>query len=723
MYIDIPDLSNLMLKNGYWLLVGLLFFYVLSVMKVYILARVQADILNNGIEKQEPFKEFFKKFFYSFFSEKKLHLLTFKFLLKYRKKQWPEIDNKPVKKILKVLTAITTFLKPFIVFAFIFWILRVWIDSQMIYDPLTISLGSIQEKLYLLRAMPKLDIVIAYKALIYLFIGIGIIMLVSLSKSDDVQKKVKKYYTYSFACLAILMNVSFFTVGFAASVSNAHLKLTTLTVEIIKVHNKIYTYAAEAVTVEAIDKYIGDIQDANNKEAIRIQKEATLQNSDSYDTVILNPYLRSIAQRLDTYNLEDVLNVSSFDLFPPPDKVFFTDPLIPVPAEQHLASLKLFDEASGLEIDPSIEKPDFPKGTKTPATIIDDHYDKYIEPVNPDAGYDAYFSEKNNWNLQESRDILADITLVRNAAITKSKKLTPKANQILDLIFSCGLEMGLDKLFEPYYLKQQKLLKKITSALLDVKFKDCFVKATVGLMARTKAKLSVTKASANCNIGSPIVENILEGKSNSDWVIDEKVALERRKTDLITQRKNEHDEQVRIERETRLEQERIRKCHEQYAQLEGVIKDAVQSKALGIPNGYGERITEYLRENPNTLVSKEAMRQMLALGQYNSNVTLRDNVNRAINSISSGDIKKIKEDLNAYLVPEVGSSSIVQYGELLIKNYQLVSNNSSIASIVTGVGRRDNINSSQFMHFFPDLCSCCGLPRKFPVCGCELRLR
>jgi hypothetical protein len=691
---------------------------------VYIRARIQANLLNRTLDETKPFSGFFKGFLYALFTEGGLHKQTFLFLLNYKKKDWPEIDNTPINNALKYLTALTTFLKPYMLVALIFWVLRIWIDSHFLYNPLQITLGEIQQKLFFIRSFTWMESFIHYKPVWFAVIGVTLIGLMSIAKSEKFQKKIKKSYSYGFALLSILLNVSFFGMGAAGPVSQQHTKLISLKIEIIKVHNQIYTNATEAVIAPLIDHYFEDAHTFYDVESNQLEKDASLSNAASYDSAVITPYFTDIALRIEAYKFEYSLDFCGGDQLPPSDKAYLTDPILPTSGESWDAASYKTDAGSGLEVDPGFGAIQFSKGTRPPATVIHEEYQQHFEKSEPVEDYDAYVGNKDNWNLTRGRNILADIKMVRDSVVSTSKLPASKMEQLLALSISCFVEIGVDKLFDIMDLKPLKFLKKMTSSWADVYTKDCIVKATVTLIGKVSGFFKKGTPAAICDVA------ILSEKDKQDirqndkqWLTDRKSALERSNQQLIAAN-NRLKEQAREERRRQAAEEenrlaRIREAHRQFAGLERQIKDLIHSKSLGIPYKYSDRATDYLRNNSqDSRIWNDAIDRMTNNDTYDPSLSMRDNIEATLAAIQAAEQRRIREQLKQYLVPAEPVGTVAEYGLLLQRNYDLVARSGTLADISKAVSNRDNPGGAG--RVIAAVCGCCGLPLTFPVCSCRL---
>ncbi|WEK34252.1 MAG: hypothetical protein P0Y53_17330 [Candidatus Pseudobacter hemicellulosilyticus] len=704
-----PDLTKLILDDSYWFIAGLFLFYLLSVVKVYILARIQANVLNAITSANKPFAGFFSSFFYSLLTEKNLHQLTFSFLIKYDKKNWPEIQNKLINNRLKLLTTITTFLKPFLAFALIFCVIRTWINTHFLYDPLQISLGEIQKKLSFIHSFSWAGPVIKYKATWLFILSAVTICFLSLKKGELFQRNLRKYYSYGFSLLSIILNVSFFTAGVAGSISREHLKLTSLEVSIVEIHNKIYTYAAETIATPLIERYFEEAQKFYDAEAKEFEKSASLSNVESYDSSLVIAYWQEIMHQLADYTLEYDIDVSTLTPFPPGDKIYLTDPLLPVPRQSSPDATYKTAADCGLEIDAGIETVQFPKGTRPPATAIDEYYDQRIFKTAPAPDYDAYIGNKEEWNMKRGTDILADIKVVRDKAVA-GKEPASKKVQILGLLFSLTMELSLDKFFEMASLKSQKFLQKITSFFLETGNKDCFVKQTIKLISLASSGFKKKGAAIFCK------QEILSEKEKAAvrlkwklWLSHQKITLAKRHRELLAERKRKFEEEAQIN-----------KLHQHYARLEQEIIREIQLKPLGIPTGYASQISNYLNERMNSTAWIKAIAKMKANGIYKEDQPIEQNIESSLAGVQPITAILTKRQLQHYFIPAKPTGSMEKYGSLLRNNYTLISEYQSIASIAKAVFKRDKMEIKQFKSIFTEICWCCGLPLSFPVCGCSL---
>jgi hypothetical protein len=460
--MHIPDLTKLVLSTTLWFLAGLALYYCLSLLKVYILAKLQPMILTDKTDAQKPFQHFFPALGRAVFSGFSLHKLTFLYLFKYRKTDWPVIGNEPVKKRLEILDGLTTFLKPYLITALLFCVLRIWIAGRLFYHPLAITLGEIQVKLSFIHSIPFVSWITGHKALVLLIYSLLVVLLIARAAVEAKAKKIKKYASISLVWFSILTNVSFFSAGIASSLTRSGQELTQLQVEIVEIHNKIFVDAAvAAVTIQSIDDYLSRIETASNGQTARIAEISKKEEQVSLDSSIINPLIRNLAQFVSQERFDNLLSVFFFDKFPPPGKAYLADKLI----------------APGSTTEPGQTRTDAGNAI-APEEAFLAAYAKSATGEPSDPVFDNYFADKAVWNKQEGTAILAQVESKESLAAGTGNATTIKTRKILELLFTYGLDAGLDQLYEVCHINPPKIFTKVASLVLEADYKQCVVRAT-----------------------------------------------------------------------------------------------------------------------------------------------------------------------------------------------------------------------------------------------------
>ena len=205
------DLTHYFLVNPLWFIAGLVIYFIISLFKVHLIWYVQPKIYTNS--QENLFKNYFKDFYETIFSRKKIIKPTFQYLLHFKKSDFPVVDleaTKPLKKRLNILDGFTTFLKPYLIFAFIWAILEFWIANKLLYNQSQVALGQIQTLLNFIEKIPLVNFLQNNKTLVLLAYGILCVLIPFLYDKDTTTKKYKTYFTQSLVYLSLIANISFF---------------------------------------------------------------------------------------------------------------------------------------------------------------------------------------------------------------------------------------------------------------------------------------------------------------------------------------------------------------------------------------------------------------------------------------------------------------------------------------------------------------------------------
>ncbi|WP_278008983.1 hypothetical protein [Flavobacterium gyeonganense] len=168
---------------------------------------------------------------------------TFKYLFCYKEKDFlilKDEEAKPIKKRLNILDGFTTFLKPYLIFAFIWTVLEFWISRKLFYEQSKITFGKIQKLLIFIEVIPVVKFLQDNKAIIFLFYGIICVLIPFLYDREDSTKKFKKYFSQTLIYLSLLANISFFGAQTGKTTADKSKQLSELQTEIVAIHDSIY---------------------------------------------------------------------------------------------------------------------------------------------------------------------------------------------------------------------------------------------------------------------------------------------------------------------------------------------------------------------------------------------------------------------------------------------------------------------------------------------------
>jgi len=443
------EFTHLVLVSPLWLLTGLLLYFILSLFKVHIIWQIQAKIYNNP--NNEPlFKDYFNSFFKSLFSGASLTRGTFKYLFRYKEKDFPIIKDdstKPIKRRLNILNGLTTFLKPYLIFATIWALLVFWISKRFFYDPTTITFGHIQQFLTELEHIPFVSWLQKNKSIVFLLYGIICLAIPYLYEHEAGTKKVKKYFTQTLIYLSLLANISFFGVQTGKITASKHADLSQLRTEITKIHDSIYREIVVAIEVRSLIDVI--------------QYEDSLYNGQikQFDSLTwaINKLPLDTASKLELYGT----------------------------LQRYKEELKKKATVEGSQVElPSDAKPE---GSSLFSEVFN-----HSSSDNSTSSYADYMTNRSVWNKETGQRILSEAkTVVKESAVTKSQ-LYKKLEKLLGYFFDYGSGMAMSGALDAIGLKEQATLKKIVSLFaLPENFKDAVVAKAIKLVKKITNKTAI----------------------------------------------------------------------------------------------------------------------------------------------------------------------------------------------------------------------------------------
>ncbi|MDR3715189.1 MAG: hypothetical protein P4L51_20440 [Puia sp.] len=595
-------------------------------------------------------------------------------------------------------------MKPYLIAALLFCVLRVWIATRVFYAPLTITLGEIQEKLSFIHSIPFVVWLTKHKALILLGYSILAVLLIAQAGMEAKAKKFKKYFSISLVWLSIFTNVSFFAAGIAGSVIHTRQELSQLQLEIVEIHNKIFVDAAVAVAIRPVDDYLSQVETVYNREAARIDEISQKQGNPSLDSSIVNPLIFDLARLVSQLRSENTLSVFSFDPFPPADNAWRADKLITVSPTDEAATTSTEAADNNSDGSPPAPEPHL-KHAVAPEEAFLANYSKTIKEDQVDPAFESYFLHKTDWNKQEGTATLEQVDAVEAAAANTGNVTATKTKKILELLFSFGLDAGLDQLYEIFHIDPPKIFKKIASLVLEAGYKECAVGATVKLLGHIRKKIPLGKSfTADCEMQHSIVgeDGPALQQEDDDYVKNELQQMDVRKTvwqenmKKIEAEQKEAAAQAAKDLAAQKENERrMAKFHQKYGALEQKIREEIEAKDMGVPFDISRRMAAYIQQNRSNIYGKLAWRQILASPFYDRTLTLEENISRMVNGDDQITKSKVNRQLEDYFVPAIPVGSLKDYHNLLEGNYDLVRSQGSIKDIVNTVKTRDGISDAE----------------------------
>lgn len=440
------DFTTLILKSSIWFFVGLLLYYTLTLIKVHLLWYVQPKMFVAD-KPMELLNDYFTKLFATIKKSPVLFRQVFQYLFHYDKVRFMVADDervKPIKKRINILEGFTTFLKPFIIFSIVWIIIKVWIYSKFMYNPLTISLGKIQLLLNEIKEIPAIQFINNHKAVIFLTYTLVCILIPVLYNREEKTKKIKKYFSQYLIYLSLCLNISFFGAKSGTAVNASFENLVKLEAEVDSIHNQIFKNSFNIVVLKDVEESI--LNDDDKLDSINgLYKEGTLEfiklSSDSESSMI---------NELKRYHDELYANTKL--------DYAVEGNLQKIVIQKNYSSLNYFTNAFS---------------------------DKA-------SNENSYFGNKKEWNKSTGQKLLTAINEEKDKLINgTSSKRTKILSKFIDAIFDFGLDETLSSLFksevgETLGIKGHKTLKKLSSLLLSEEYKQKICSRFVDMVDKKK---------------------------------------------------------------------------------------------------------------------------------------------------------------------------------------------------------------------------------------------
>lgn len=246
------DFTKLILSGLGWFFTGILFYFLLSLLKVHQILYVQPALLK-GTGQRIRLSAYPMRLFTIIVEEPAIIKQTLGYLFRYRQENFTISKAKeviPVKKAVNILDGFTTFLKPFIFFSIVWVFLKLWIGSKLLYAPLQVTLGGIQQLLDKISGLSFLQYINNHKGFVFFFYAIICIAIPYLFDREEKTKRVKRYFTYFLAYLSIIGSISFFGSSAGGKIKGTATELRQLRSEITEIHDHIYRQVTTAVILE-----------------------------------------------------------------------------------------------------------------------------------------------------------------------------------------------------------------------------------------------------------------------------------------------------------------------------------------------------------------------------------------------------------------------------------------------------------------------------------------
>jgi hypothetical protein len=440
------DLTQYILINSTWLLAGLLIYFILSLFKVHIIWNIQPKIYNNP-STENLFKDYFKSFFKSLFTGTRLLKATFKYLFHYNEKDFLIIkgeQTKSINKRLNILDGFTTFLKPYLIFAFVWALLEFWISRKLLYDQSKIVLGEIQRLLAFIEAIPFIGFLQKNKGMIFLIYGIICVLIPFLYDREDSAKKYKRYFSRSLIYLSLLANISFFGTEIGKTTANKSNELSELKTEITSLHDSIYKQLVVAIELNDFEDTLQYENDFYKSEVTRFDSLIKTTNNLEIDSSIKRDLQTELAKHLSEIETNSIVENATI--------------------------------ANDYSVIPNHGK------SKSSSTFFNDYFNNNLKNNSAYSNYAEYMANKFVWNKETGETILnevEDLTKKNSIATSKFKK---KLEKILSYLFDYGFDASITEIFTDFGIGVHKTLKKVVSTIFSENYKKGIVEKIVAVL-------------------------------------------------------------------------------------------------------------------------------------------------------------------------------------------------------------------------------------------------
>jgi|GEM_PF-5866574 len=660
----LSDSTLILLDSSVWFAGGVLVLYVIGLYRVF-LTRYFLASGSSGSWIVFPFAK-------AIFVSKPLHQGTIRYLFRFKEPEWKVNRGWKNTVACGILDCFAAFLKPYILIAFLFALLRFWISTHFAYEELSITLGQVQLFLYeISRIKILLWLKDAEAQIIFLYL-VACILIPWLYKHNEVTERGKKLFAFWVFIFSVIINVSFFGSKAGKDVPAKATVLLDLEVKIDSVHNHIFREVATAVVVSEIRERVLNhnaemVNDANE------MKRDVDHFVDSVSSPITSPffYLREEADRYIT----TLTSTESMDGDPPdaPASAGTMDYYAP-PGDGARWILRALRKENRSKIPPlsktiiGFYNGELPSDRNT--SPKDDNFgnsdselasEKKSEPSESDPAngkaQQLYIVNRAQWSLGQGQELLKKVT-VDIAATAAADERFDKQIKLVQAALDLGLDNMSDYILGRVGAGQHKVLKKFLDGILNDDSKKCISKKVVSIIMSIINRTSYAASfNASCNSANPDV-------------VAERAALKSDWRDWFRVKKADAIRQDKVERIA--EMDRIRTLREN-RELEEMISRKLKGltfplESVQIPKG-GTRVSDPY--------------------EYRSNII---------------------EQFRSILVPSTEAMSAAGRNELLRRNYQIIQNQQSLDMVGKAMSSRGLFSN------IPGICNVCGLPITTPFC-------
>jgi hypothetical protein len=427
------DITHLIFESTVWLFVGILLYYILSSAKVFLLVNIQPQLFHSyGEAPKLTIGKLLLQYINQFAKDRLLHRYTANYLMnKGGKGAWKLVGNKKINFYYNFLNTITVLVKPFLLIAVVWAILKFLIWKRIAYDELQMTLGQIQTTIAYLKSLTIVDNFDHYKFWLFIFIIVVCGFLGVIKKLEKKISRSKAIIYLGFTILSILAGLTFFGSDFSNTKSNSLKKLRELDLEVKNIHENIYRDVAEAVVYEDLAEAIKDDVNNNEKESQRLD---TLYNK-AFEIISRQEIRSELSEKFNTQKEE-------------------------------------YKRLITLEVAPRTYNQNNPETEFVFSNFMEDYFHK--NQSNNGTQTENYWSKRDNWSKGVGLKYLKSADELKSQQYFSGETESQVHTVVENIVDYLGEEI-MNKVAEFLGIETLELPKSVVSFLAIEKCKECFV--------------------------------------------------------------------------------------------------------------------------------------------------------------------------------------------------------------------------------------------------------
>lgn len=427
------DVTQLIFKSSVWLLIGIVLYYILSAAKVFLLVKIQPQLFHSyGEVPKLSVEKLFPQYTKQFIRDGLLHRFTISYLInKGGKASWKLVGNKKINFYYNFLNAITVMLKPFLIVAILWAILKFLILKRIAYDELQVSLGQIQTIIAYLKSLKIVDIFDHYKVWFFVLIVIVCGILGVVKKFEANINRSKSIIYSCFTIFSILAGLTFFGSDLSKTKNDSLQKLGDLNLEVKKIHENIYRDVAKIIVYEDLSQAINDDVKNNEQESQRLD---TLHNK-AFEIITRQEIKSELLEKFNTQNEE-------------------------------------YKKLVSLEVAPKTPNQSNPKTEFVFSDFMEEYFHNFQS--NKNTTTQDYWTNQNNWNKGNGLDYAKSVEELKSQPYFTGETESQVRVVVENVVDYIGEEF-INKIAEFFSIENLELPKSIASFLTIEKCKECFV--------------------------------------------------------------------------------------------------------------------------------------------------------------------------------------------------------------------------------------------------------